>query len=92
MTTRFQRADRRCEYFADGVCVALGEDEWALLEGTAVSLWELLGTPISLPELTGALERRFLAPEQTIQTDVKATLRQWIEKGIVIQRDSGPAF
>jgi hypothetical protein len=88
MTTRFQQADREAEYFADGICVAVGEDEWALLEGTAVSLWELLRSPTSLPELTAALGQRFFAPEHTIQIDVESTLRQWIEKGIVIQFDS----
>ncbi len=88
MAARFQRTDLESDPFGGGICVALQDNEWALLEGTAVPMWELLGEAMSLSELTDALERRFSAPLQTIQADVEATLGQWVSKGIVVRLDS----
>ncbi len=54
-----------------------------LLNETAARIWELLATPRSLDDLTGALVDEYDAPAEEVRASVEETLAVLRDKGLL---------
>jgi len=82
--TRYQsRDDLDIEVEDDVVYVACPDGRWAVLEGTARSLWLLIDSPRTLDEVVEALTLRYDGDRQVIADDVRTTLSGWYEQELV---------
>jgi hypothetical protein len=81
----FHRADGLLveEEDDDAVVVRLGDDRWAILDGTARALWDLLDQPRPMTDIVIRLAAAYRGRLEIIATDVADTLTRWREHGMV---------
>lgn len=85
MDGRFRRATGvPFRTVADRVIVARpGRDDFDAFTGPAVAVWNLLQEPRTVPELVEILSWAYDAPSAEVDSDVRALLRDLLDRGAV---------
>lgn len=73
------------------VIVASTEGEPHLLTGTGLTIWNLLRTPRTVPELVRKLTAAYGAPRASVRSDVQPFLADLVSRGLVDEVDPGDA-
>jgi Coenzyme PQQ synthesis protein D (PqqD). len=75
------------ELDGDRAYVELDRGTWAVLDRPAAAIWESVATPRTVPEIVAYLLDRFAGDEPRIAADVRSTLAEWSERGLVVIDD-----
>jgi coenzyme PQQ synthesis protein D (PqqD) len=73
------------------VIVASAEGDPFLLVGTGLIIWNLLSTPLTVPQLVGELSAAYGAPPAAVGSDVQPFLAELVSRGLVDEIGSGHA-
>lgn len=73
------------------VIVASAEGDPYLLTGTGLTIWNLLSTPRTVPQLVRELSATYGAPPAAVRSDVEPFLADLISRGLVEEVGHGHA-
>jgi coenzyme PQQ synthesis protein D (PqqD) len=72
----------------DEVVIAPPErDDFEVLSGTSVAVWELIEIPLTVPELSEVLASRFGAEAEVVERDVRELIDRLRSRGCVEVED-----